>query len=55
LTNRFGGEVISDRIFLKTPKINTVAVEEDFYGSPKSVAMVDILNQLIILGLISMI
>ncbi len=37
LTNRFGGEVISDRIYLKTPKINTVAVEEDFWGSPKSV------------------
>ena len=37
LTNRFGGEVISDRIYLKTPKINTSAVEDDFYGSPKSI------------------
>ncbi|MBK6330089.1 MAG: SusC/RagA family TonB-linked outer membrane protein [Bacteroidetes bacterium] len=37
LTNRFGGEVISDRIYLKTPKINTIAVEDDFYGSPKSI------------------
>nr|MBP6316110.1 SusC/RagA family TonB-linked outer membrane protein [Chitinophagaceae bacterium] len=38
LTNRLGGEVISDRIYLKSPKINTIAVEEDFWGSPKSVA-----------------
>lgn len=37
LTNRFGGEVISDRVYLKTPKINTVAVEDDFWGSPKSI------------------
>lgn len=36
LSNRFGGEMISDRIYLKSPKINTIAVEDDFYGSPKS-------------------
>ncbi len=37
ISNRFGGEVLSDRIYLKSPKLNTVAFEEDFYGgSPKS-------------------
>ena len=37
ISNRFGGEVLSDRVYLKSPKLNTIAFEEDFYGgSPKS-------------------
>lgn len=36
LTNRFGGEILSDRIYLKSPKLNTVAFEELWAGSPKS-------------------
>jgi TonB-linked SusC/RagA family outer membrane protein len=40
LSNRFGGEVLSDRTYLKSPKLNSVAYDEDgsgFYnGSPKS-------------------
>jgi TonB-linked SusC/RagA family outer membrane protein len=36
LSNRFGGEVMSDRISLQTPKLNTIAFEEEFYqASPK--------------------
>lgn len=36
LSNRFGGEVLSDKIYLKSPKLNTVAYEELWSGSPKS-------------------
>jgi TonB-linked SusC/RagA family outer membrane protein len=36
ITNRFGGEVLSDRTYLKSPKLNTVAFEELWAGSPKS-------------------
>ncbi len=36
ITNRFGGEVLSDRTYLKTPKLNTIAFEHDFYGQDRS-------------------
>ncbi|HNB80763.1 MAG TPA: SusC/RagA family TonB-linked outer membrane protein [Chitinophagaceae bacterium] len=36
LSNRFGGEVLSDRTYLKSPKLNSVAFEELWSGSPKS-------------------
>jgi len=36
ISNRFGGEILSDRIYLKSPKLNTVSYEELWSGSPKS-------------------
>lgn len=36
LSNRFGGEILSDRVYLKSPKLNSTAFEELWSGSPKS-------------------
>jgi len=36
IMNRFGGEVLSDRTYLKSPKINSVGFEDLWSGSPKS-------------------
>lgn len=36
LSNRFGGDVIADRTYLKSPKINSVGFEDFWSGSPKS-------------------
>jgi len=36
ISNRFGGEILSDRTYLKSPKLNTVAFEDLWSGSPKS-------------------
>jgi TonB-linked SusC/RagA family outer membrane protein len=36
LTNRLGGEALSDRTYLKSPKLNSVGYEEFWSGSPKS-------------------
>jgi TonB-linked SusC/RagA family outer membrane protein len=36
LSNRFGGEAMSDRTYLKSPKLNSVGYEDFWSGSPKS-------------------
>lgn len=36
LSNRFGGEALSDRTYLKSPKLNSVGYEDFWSGSPKA-------------------
>lgn len=36
ISNRFGGEVLSDRVYIKTPKLSTIAFEHDFWGQDRN-------------------